>query len=154
MWVANFDPSSASSPFSILFAAYRLWQSCPVNSQMEFLEIPGKELSIVFLGMTVGDFVWICANTLSIFFFELKVRICWNLHTNCAYSTLGWKVFILFIFFQKLCISSFGLKVRSLFGFVQLCAFLLWVESYNLLKFVPKLWMEAKIVHILLWVES
>jgi hypothetical protein len=57
MWVANFDPSSVSSPFSNLFAAYRLWQSCPVNSQMECLEIPGKELSIVYSGMTVGDFV-------------------------------------------------------------------------------------------------
>ncbi len=84
---------------------------------------------------------------------------CLNLWKYWAYSSSGWKWGFVGIctktvhvqlwvekwgfclYLCKICISSFGLKVRSLFGFVQqLQAFLLWAESYNLLKFVQKLW--------------
>lgn len=155
MWVANFDPSSASSPFSNLFAAYRLWQSCPVKLSDGISRNSRERTNCILFGdyswgfclnlckywvfsslSWKWGFVGICTKTVHIQLWVEKWGFCLYLCKNCVY----------------LCVSFFGLKVRSLFGCVQqLRAFLLWVWT---LQFVQKLWMEGKIVHILLWVES
>lgn len=102
-------------------------------------------------------FVGICTKTVHIQLWVEKWGFCLYLCKNCVY----------------LCVSSFGLKVRSLFGCVQqLRAFLLWVWKPQFATICTKTldggkncaysslgwklgfaWICAKTMNILIWIE-